>query len=561
MKTLFRQALLGGRSGRNPVVGFLLTFAAGAAFGIVTEVVFATSLSKEIDAAALLWLQRFQSPLLTRLMLLASFLGHPLVLNLLASALGLFLIYRRQLSLLAVELLAWLGGGALDLSLKELFHRLRPPADLQLISAAGHSYPSGHAFGSLLFFGGLIYLLSVDLHPRSGPFRRRGAVLLCFLIVFFVGISRVYLGIHYLSDVVGGWIAALFWLGVCLNVAEAFRMRRNRRRREALLREWPPEPEGAPGPFLETVVLVNAEANVLARQDHPEEVMKDLVRMFEAEGMRAAFWAVRADRIGAAARLAVERGAKILVAAGGDGTIGAAGAAAAGAPVRLGIVPLGTLNHFARDLEIPFRPDEAVRAIARGVARRVDVGEVNGRLFVNNASIGFYARMVHKRDEIRERLGYRKWRAMLRAGLFVFRRFPRVTVRVKSGGGTRLFRTPLLFIGNNEYPVNLLRLGKRSSLEEGKLSIYAVRCERRLEFILLSLRALLGRLRPERDFQSLTGRALSVHSVKGRLRVALDGECVVITPPLHFRIRPGALRVIVPERGEMRAPIEIGGAG
>lgn len=536
-------------SGNHLIRGFLITFLAGALFGIITEIVFASFFAKELDAAAFLRLQQIRSPFLTGLMLFASWASHPLVLSLLALGIGAWLASRRLFHLLLIELLVSIGGAGLTLSLKLFFQRLRPEEAIPLIPAAGYSYPSGHALGSVLFFGGLAYLFSIGILPARSPVSRRAAAFLCLVMVILSGISRVYLGVHYLTDVLGGWTAGLFWLGLCINFAEAWRKRIIHHRRKILIRKWGPKIQQGPSVprSPDTVVLINADANILAGRDNPEEVLEALAQRFRAEGLPAALWVTQGNQIGPAAHLAVEQGAKILVAAGGDGTVSAVVQAVAGSTVRVGILPLGTLNHFAQDLHIPTELGEAVRTIARGIPFRVDVGEVNGRVFINNASIGFYPRVVEKRDEIRERLGYRKWRALLKAGLIVFRRFPLISVRVESREETHEFRTPLLFIGNNEYPITLLSLGQRTALDRRTLSVYAVRSESRFAFVLLSIRALLGRLHAAGDFHFFLGRSLSVDSTRGRLKIALDGEVTSMKPPLQFRIRAQAIEVMVPK--------------
>ena len=119
-----------------------------------------------------------------------------------------------------------------------------------------------------------------------------------------------------------------------------------------------------------------------------------------------------ADKLSQQAEAAVAEGAKLVVAGGGDGTISAVAGALAGSDTRLGILPLGTLNHFARDLGIPFDPDAAARLIAQGRDRRVDVAEVNGRVFINNSAVGLYPLMVRDREAQRSKLGRSKRGAM-----------------------------------------------------------------------------------------------------------------------------------------------------
>src|SRR6185369_7316778 len=157
----------------------------------------------------------------------------------------------------------------------------------------------------------------------------------------------------------------------------------------------------------------------------PAEWLQDMERKFRECGMNARI--ERADsgeQIMAAAALGVAQGARCVVAAGGDGTISAVASCLAGTGVPLGVLPLGTLNHFAKDLGIPLELDAAITTIAEGRARVVDVGEVNGRLFVNNSSLGLYPDIVLDRERQRQRLGRGKWRALLAACVHVGRRYP-----------------------------------------------------------------------------------------------------------------------------------------
>ena len=247
-----------------------------------------------------------------------------------------------------------------------------------------------------------------------------------------------------------------------------------------------------------------------------------------------------------AARVVAE-GERTVVAAGGDGTIGAVAEGIAGTEAALGVIPLGTLNHFAKDLGIPVDMDAAVRTIAAGHAIRVDAGEVNGRIFVNNSSIGLYPSVVVKRRRHQKR-GVGKWVALAWAALAVLRRFPFLSVKLTADGRTVAGSTPFVFIGNNEYEVEGLNLGRRRWLDSGRLWLYMAphRPTRRAAARLL-LRALMGRVRQDRDFFATTASEIQVETRLSMLAVALDGEVALMRTPLHYRTRPGALRVIVPE--------------
>lgn len=250
--------------------------------------------------------------------------------------------------------------------------------------------------------------------------------------------------------------------------------------------------------------------------------------------------------IAGAAAAAVKSGATRLVAGGGDGTVGAVAGVLAGSDVELGILPLGTLNHFARELAIPDDIAEAARTIAEGETRLADVAEVNGRVFVNNSAIGLYPLMVVNRDLQRRRLGRGKMLAMLIASVRVLARFSHHRLAISTAGSEAPVDTPLLFVGNNEYHMGLDGGGRRQSLEDGTLFVLVMRSRTRLGFLAAALRALAGRARRD-EMVSLTGAtSLRVSSHRRHLLVSLDGEVARMEPPLDYRIRPKALKVIVP---------------
>jgi YegS/Rv2252/BmrU family lipid kinase len=242
-----------------------------------------------------------------------------------------------------------------------------------------------------------------------------------------------------------------------------------------------------------------------------------------------------------------ERGEQLLIVGGGDGTISAAASALVGTETRLGILPLGTLNHFARDLGIPTDLNEAARLIAASSDRRVDVAEMNERIFINNSAIGLYPLMVVDRDLQRRRLGRSKRLAMIVASLRTLARFnhQRLTLTVNEERTGRV-DTPLLFVGNNDYRIDLGAPGQRESLEDGELCVMVLRKKTRRGLIGASIRALFNRSRPD-DMVRIDGvERLRVSSQRSQLAVSLDGEVVRAEVPLDYKIRKKALRVIAP---------------
>jgi YegS/Rv2252/BmrU family lipid kinase len=272
----------------------------------------------------------------------------------------------------------------------------------------------------------------------------------------------------------------------------------------------------------------------------------DAEHALRAAGIEAAIERLAGDRIAARSKAAVRDGVTLVIVGGGDGSVSAAAGALAGSEVALGILPLGTLNHFARDLNIPFDIDQAAAAIAVGRERRVDIAEVNGRAFVNNASIGLYPLMVMDRDAQRERLGRSKRMAMLIASLRTMTRFHARRLKLSIDGGEARVDTPLLFVGNNDYRLAFPGAGRRETLDGGELSVMVMRSKSLPGFLAATGRALLGIGRQD-DMVRLEGvRELKVDSARSRLTLAIDGETVTLAAPLTFRIRPKALRVIVP---------------
>ena len=249
--------------------------------------------------------------------------------------------------------------------------------------------------------------------------------------------------------------------------------------------------------------------------------------------------------VGTAAREAVARGSRVVVAGGGDGTVSAAAAVLVRTDATLGVLPLGTLNHFAKDVGVPLALDEAARAIVAGRAVGLDVGEVNGRPFINNASVGIYASLIAEREAM-QRIGRRKWLAHALAAARVWHRYRRLHVVLRAEDRERVIRTPFVFIGNNVYQLSGLELGGRKTLEAGRLHVCIAPGMTRRDVASMIIAAIFGDICRLEGFESFTASELTLDGRTLRLRVSLDGEVVVLDNPLVFRSRPGALRVMVP---------------
>ena len=196
----------------------------------------------------------------------------------------------------------------------------------------------------------------------------------------------------------------------------------------------------------------------------------------------------------------------LIVAGGGDGTVSAVAAVAAGSAKPLGILPLGTLNHFSKDLHIPQEPAGAAKVIAAG----------HGGLEAG----------------CRRCVGGR-----------------RRHVRLTTGDRELDRKTPFVFVGNNQYQMDIYNIGSRESLQDGQMSVYILHRSGRWGVVRLLLNTLLGRLNEASEFESLTTTQLTIETKrKKRLLVALDGEVATMETPLHFKIMPGKLAVLVPPK-------------
>jgi diacylglycerol kinase family enzyme len=294
------------------------------------------------------------------------------------------------------------------------------------------------------------------------------------------------------------------------------------------------------------VVIINAGAG----QGHDHEAADRLRGLLRTAGLDAELvLADGGEAMISAARRALEDGARLVVAGGGDGTINAVASVMVDSDVPFGVLPMGTLNHFAKDLGIPLELDAAVRNLAEGHPCAVDVGEVNGRIFLNNSGLGLYPDLVHDREKQQRRLGRGKWLAALWAALSALRRYPFLSMRLKVEGERLARRTPFVFIGNNVYKMQGLAIGERERLDGRTLSLYVAQHPTRLGLLRFAIQALLGRLGEERDFDVVLAPGMEIETRRRHMRVSTDGEVTVMEAPLRYRVRPGALKVVVPRRG------------
>lgn len=291
-------------------------------------------------------------------------------------------------------------------------------------------------------------------------------------------------------------------------------------------------------------VLVNAKSG-------PEGTRTDeaaIAAAFAARGMAADVILLEpGGDIAARVDQLVADGATRIVAGGGDGTVNAVAARLLDSDTVLGVLPLGTLNHFARDLGIPFELDAAVAIMAVDHVARVDVGQVDDAIFLNNSSMGLYPRMVADREHARKRLGLGKWPALARATWHALRHPSTFQAVVCVDDKQLERRTPFIFVGNNAYVLEGFGIGQRTRLDAGLLSLYVLRPKSTLGLVWLGVRALFGIGSHADDFDAFQAGDFRIESAHPSIDVAMDGEVRRLHTPVHYRIRPRALRVLVPD--------------
>jgi len=506
-------------------------------------------------------------------------LGSTGILTFITLAVTGFLLLQGKTRAAVMVVIAVGGGMLLSTALKRGFDRPRPDLVPHGVMVYTASFPSGHAMLSAV-----VYLTLGALLARVQPQRWLKAYILtiAMALAILVGLSRIYLGVHWPTDVLAGWVAGAAWALMVWHVALWLQQRGELERDDgpgesngaglvgrddagalvpagstdppleaavdqAHLRQGKPQHhvQGSRAMPLPVYVILNTLAGAPAPAH--DDRCQQLCDLFERQGIQPCIALASSGReVRSLAQHAVQARYRTIVAGGGDGTINAVASALVGTGATLGILPLGTLNHFAKDLGIPLDLEGAVQTISAGSTTRVDVGEVNGHVFLNNSSLGLYPRIVRHRKKQQERLGRGKWPAFLWATLTMVRRYPFLYLRLCLEGESLVRRTPFVFIGNNAYQLDIFNIGARVCLDAGALSLYVPHRTGRLGLLVLALRALLGLLRRAKDFDALCVQEVRIATRPTRVLVATDGEVSVMETPLHYRIRPGALRVLVP---------------
>lgn len=248
-------------------------------------------------------------------------------------------------------------------------------------------------------------------------------------------------------------------------------------------------------------------------------------------------------------RRATDEHARAVVVAGGDGTINTFAQALAGSDVPLGIIPMGTFNYVARNFGIPAETEHAVRLIAAQRPIPIDIPNVNGHVFLNNASLGLYASAIQQRERQQARFGRHRWVAFAAALYAVMRPGRLLDIEVESDGRTRHFHTHILFVGNNARQLEDYNLKGADCLARRQLVFHIAKPHTRRGLLWLALRLVIGATTQADELESFCAARVTIRARRRHsLRVVLDGELVRLDLPLRFSIRRSALRLIAPQR-------------
>lgn len=239
----------------------------------------------------------------------------------------------------------------------------------------------------------------------------------------------------------------------------------------------------------------------------------------------------------------------VVVAAGGDGTINAVAQAALGSGCAFGVLPQGTFNYFGRTHGISQDTAAATRLLLDAQVQPVQVGLVNERVFLVNASLGLYPQLLEDREAYKQQYGRSRLVAIWAGLLTVLRDHRPLRIRLEARGEVRNVRTPTLFVGNNRLQLERIGIPEAQALEEGQLAAITLRPVGTLSLLWLMLRGAFGQLGDAHNVISFGFRQMTVRPLvfgSRRVKVAMDGEVGWLRPPIEFRVSPEPLPLLKP---------------
>jgi diacylglycerol kinase family enzyme len=293
-----------------------------------------------------------------------------------------------------------------------------------------------------------------------------------------------------------------------------------------------------------TSIVINAESGT-ARQ-HGAGALRDLIQTAAAKaGQPVVDVQVVAPAQLPRALAAAAQGSTEIWVGGGDGTLRSAAELAMQRDIVLGVLPLGTMNLLARDLNIPLEIENAVAALCASTVAAIDVGRVNQSLFLNKSALGLYPEMVVDRERRRRLFGLNKWPAMIRSAWRAVRRHRMMEITIDHHGQRSEILSPAIVVAVGSYEFNAGRLFNRSDLQSGELTIYVSHEKTWLGSASQLAKLFLGTLQNDPSLQVIKAHSLNIDFRRTK-PVANDGEIDMLKGPIRYAVAPKALKVRVP---------------
>jgi diacylglycerol kinase family enzyme len=293
--------------------------------------------------------------------------------------------------------------------------------------------------------------------------------------------------------------------------------------------------------------IINRRAGTLIGTD-PQDFAERLRKSYAAAGHQLTVDVVEPGEISVLLDAAVKGGYDALLIGGGDGSINAAASKLLGTRIALGILPLGTMNRLARELELSLGLDQMTAELAHSEPVQIDVAEVNGHIFLCNSFIGLPPLITERRQELRGQSFWTRLKGYVRLPIDISRNMRRLALFIDDNKQARLVRALSVVVSNNTYAEEAALLPRRRALDEGSLGLYISRHYTFWQTLWLLIRASLGQWHGDPRFERHRLRKLTIDSRHAQLRVSNDGELMKLATPLHYSIRPKALTVLLPLR-------------
>ncbi len=299
---------------------------------------------------------------------------------------------------------------------------------------------------------------------------------------------------------------------------------------------------------MKTAVVINQKAGGwLGKSDATQQSI--IAELFAKANLPARIYPIGPTQLVATVqRLMASPEVNTIIIGGGDGTLSTAAGLLMDSDIAFGVLPLGTFNYFAYDLGMPLAADKAVQALANGIVRPIDVGEMNGRTFINTVSLGIHPHAIEKRKSYQARWGLNKRLATNYALLGAVWRAPPLHISLQTNSQKRLLEVPFMILGNNQYEIASSKCLQRRSFDQGHLSVLYTQELRRTRLFKMCLQTVSGQQIPKmRELESLWLEGATIESEQSKLKLSIDGEIIETEPPFKFRIHPQSLRTIMPQ--------------